>query len=86
MSETKKQMMKKGLTVGFFHGFGQFLMYMMIGLSFYIGSLFIKNANVSLSNMFTAIFAIIWAAFTIGNNSHIMPDVAEAKASAAYLF
>lgn len=36
--------------------------------------------------MFTAVFAIIWASFTIGNNSHIMPDVAEAKKAAANLF
>ncbi len=41
-------MTKRALTMGLFHGCGQFFMYMMIGLSFYIGSLFIKNYNVTL--------------------------------------
>lgn len=36
--------------------------------------------------MFTAIFSVFFAAMTIGNNSHILPDMAECKVSAAHLF
>jgi hypothetical protein len=36
--------------------------------------------------MFTAVFAIFFSAMTVGNNSHILPDMGECKISAANLF
>lgn len=36
--------------------------------------------------MFTAVFAIMFAGMTAGNNAHFMPDVAACKNSAANLF
>ncbi len=36
--------------------------------------------------MFTAIYGIVFAAMTVGNNSHFLPDVGAAKNSAANLF
>lgn len=37
-------------------------------------------------NTFTAIFAIVFAAVTVGNNSHFLPDIAAAMNSAKNLF
>lgn len=36
--------------------------------------------------MFTAVFAILFAGMTAGNNAHFMPDAASAKNSAANIF
>ena len=36
--------------------------------------------------MFIAIFAIFFSAMTVGNNSQILPDIAECKVSAGSLF
>lgn len=36
--------------------------------------------------MFTALYAILFAGMTAGNNAHFLPDEAAAKNSAANLF
>jgi ABC-type multidrug transport system fused ATPase/permease subunit len=36
--------------------------------------------------VFTAIYAIVFGAMTVGNNSHFLPDIASAKEAAASLF
>lgn len=77
---------KNGIVSGFFYGIAQFIMFIVIALIFYIGSLFVQNNGVHIDKMFTAIFAIFFSAMTVGNNSHILPDMAECKVSAANLF
>ena len=66
---------KNGIISGFFYGIAQFIMYIVFGLIFYVGSLFVKNNSVSIDNLFTAIFSIFFAGMTVGNNSHILPDI-----------
>jgi hypothetical protein len=66
---------KNGIVSGFFYGLAQFIMFIVIALIFYIGSLFVLNNGVNVQNMFTAIFAIFFSAMTVGNNSHILPDM-----------
>ena len=62
-------------------------MFLVFGLIFFLGTVFIRdNAHVTANNVFTAIFAIMFSAITVGNSSHFMPDVAEGKNSAANLF
>lgn len=61
-------------------------MFIVIALIFYLGSLFVDQNGVSIDSMFTAIFAIFFSAMTVGNNSHILPDMGECKVSAANLF
>lgn len=77
---------KSGLVSGFFYGLAQLIMFIVIALIFYIGSLFVLNNGVQVQNMFTSIFAIFFSAMTVGNNSHILPDMGECKISAANLF
>lgn len=36
--------------------------------------------------MFTAVYALVFAAMSAGNNAHFMPDAASAKVSAGNLF
>ena len=62
-------------------------MFTIFGILFYLGSLFVRdNEGVSVEKMFTAIYAIMFAGMTAGNNAHFMPDTAACKNSAANLF
>ena len=77
---------KKGHVAGILFGFSQFVMFIVIALIFYLGIIFLKNFNLSIADVFTAIYAVLFAGMTVGNNSHFMPDVALSKKSAANLF
>lgn len=61
-------------------------MYVVFALIFFLGAVFIRDNGLSISDVFTAIYAIMFAGMTAGNNSHFMPDVAAAKNSAANIF
>ncbi len=45
-----------------------------------------RDHQLSVADVFTAIYSIMFAGMTAGNNSHFMPDVASAKNSAANIF
>jgi len=78
---------QKGNVSGFLMGFSQLVMFIVFGLIFYLGTLFIRdNDDVTVNDVFTAIFAIMFAGMSVGNNSHFMPDAAAAKNAAANLF
>ena len=62
-------------------------MFIVFSLIFYLGSIFVRdNADVTVNDVFTAIYAIIFAAMTAGNNAHFMGDAAAAGNAAANLF
>ncbi len=62
-------------------------MFIVFALIFFLGTVFIRdNASVSIEDVFTAIYAIMFGAMTVGNNSHFLPDIAAAKEAAASLF
>lgn len=83
---------KKGIVSGVLFGFSQFILFLIFGLLFFLGSVVVRDnysdANFfdGVLNMFTAIYAIVFAAMTAGNNAHFLPDVGAAKNSAANLF
>ena len=66
---------KNGLVSGFFYGLSQLIMYLVVGLIFFIGSVFVRDNDLDISDMFTAVFAIFFSGMTVGNNSHILPDM-----------
>jgi ABC-type multidrug transport system fused ATPase/permease subunit len=78
--------MKKGLVSGFLFGLNQLIMFYVFGLIFYLGIVFMSHNNLSIADVFTAIYGITFSGMTAGNNSHFMPDVAAAKKSAASVF
>lgn len=59
-------------------------MFVVFAVVLYFGTLFIKNNGVS--DLFTAMYSIVFAGMTAGNNTHHMPDVAKAKTAAANVF
>ena len=54
-------------------------MFIIFGLIFFLGTVFIRDAGVSVADVFTAIYAIVFGAMTVGNNAHFLPDIASAK-------
>jgi ATP-binding cassette subfamily B (MDR/TAP) protein 1 len=61
-------------------------MFVVFALIFYFGTVFIRDNNLGIDDVFTAIYSIMFAGMTAGNNSHFMPDVAAGKNSAANIF
>lgn len=63
-------------------------MFTIFGILFYLGAVFVRDnpETVTVEKMFTAIYAIMFAGTTAGNNAHFMPDTAACKNSAANLF
>ena len=77
---------KKGNISGILYGFAQFIMFVVFAVIFYLGSIFIRDNGLDVSNVFTAIYAIMFAGMTAGNNANFMPDAAAGKNSAANIF
>lgn len=77
---------KKGNISGILFGLSQFILFIVFALIFFFGTIFIRDCGASITDVFTAIYALVFAGMTAGNNSHFMPDVAAAKNSAANLF
>ena len=77
---------KNGIISGFFYGLAQLIMYLVVGLIFFIGSVFVRDNNLDISDMFTAVFGILFAGMTAGNNAHFMPDMAACNSAAANIF
>lgn len=77
---------KNGIISGFFYGLAQLIMFVVVALIFFLGAVFVEANGLNVSDMFTAVFAIFFSGMTVGNNSHILPDMNECKISAANLF
>jgi ABC-type bacteriocin/lantibiotic exporter with double-glycine peptidase domain len=77
---------QKGHISGILFGTSQLIMYVAFGLLFYIGAIFRRDNGLDIADVFTAIYAIMFAGMTAGNNSHFMPDVANGKNAAANIF
>lgn len=77
---------KKGNLAGIFYGLSRFVMFVNFAVIFYVGTLFVRDYGVSFGDIFTALFAIMFAAMRTGNNMQFMPDIAASKNSAANLF
>lgn len=78
---------RKGNISGIFFGLSQIVMFTIFGLLFYLGALFVRdNKDADIEGMFTAVYGIMFAGMTAGNNAHFMPDTAACHNSAANLF
>ena len=77
---------KKGNISGILYGLVQFIMFVIFAIIFYLGSIFIRDNGLDVSNVFTAIYAIMFAGMTAGSNVNFMPDAAAGKNSAANIF
>ena len=86
IDEPKKDLHFGALVSGFFFGLSQVMNFISFGVLFYIGTIFIRDFGVSLLDIFTAIYSIFFAGITIGNSTHFLPDINEAKLAASHIF
>lgn len=86
LEEPLKLGTKKGIISGALYGVSQFILFLVFGLIFYLGIVFLNRNNIEISDVFVAIYAIAFSGMTAGNNVHFMPDIGAAKKSAASLF
>lgn len=61
-----KHKVKEGAVAGFVFGFSQFAIFTTFALLFYAGIQFMANGKVDFTSFFTALLAIMFAAFSIG--------------------
>ena len=77
---------KNGMMSGFFYGLTQIIMFFIFGIIFYLGIVFMVDNGLTIADVFTAIYAVLFSGMTAGNNAHFIPDVASSKKSAANIF
>jgi hypothetical protein len=58
----------------------------VLALIFFIGSIFIKNYQMDVLNIFTAIYAIMFAAVQAGGNLQFVPNIVQLKIAAVNIF
>jgi ATP-binding cassette subfamily B (MDR/TAP) protein 1 len=76
----------KGNLAGLSLGFSQMMMFAIYAIVFYIGAIFHRDTGLGIKDMFTAIFAIMFASFGAGNNNQFMVDIGSAQNAAKNIF
>jgi ATP-binding cassette subfamily B (MDR/TAP) protein 1 len=71
---------------GMMYGISYFFQYITIGLIFFFSAIFITNYSIEVSNSFAAIFLILFACTSAGNNAAFLGDLSKAKNGANNLF
>jgi ATP-binding cassette subfamily B (MDR/TAP) protein 1 len=77
---------KKSNIAGLSLGYSQLMMFAIYAIIFYVGALFHRDQDLPIKNMFTAIFAIMFASLGAGNNNQFMVDVGQAHNAAKNIF
>lgn len=77
---------KKGNIAGLLYGLSQMILSCILSLIFFIGSLFIRDRNVDVLKVFTAIYAIMFAAIQAGGNLQFIPNIVQLKVAAVNIF
>jgi len=63
-----------GTKAGAAYGFGQLANFLMYAIIFYTGSLLFVNNKVTVDEMFSALFCVIFAASAVGNAGIYIPE------------
>ena len=73
---------KKSVYSGIMLGFSEFIRFAMYAIIFISGAYFVKNNGLSISDMFTALFGILWGIYGAGNTLGFMPELGGAHQAA----
>jgi|JI6StandDraft_1071083.scaffolds.fasta_scaffold07066_13 ATP-binding cassette subfamily B (MDR/TAP) protein 1 len=77
---------KKGNIAGLLYGLSQMILSCILALIFFIGSLFIQHFDIEVLKIFTAIYAIMFAAIQAGGNLQFIPNIIQLKVAAVNIF
>jgi ATP-binding cassette subfamily B (MDR/TAP) protein 1 len=86
LDKPQESLQKSAIISGFFFGLGQVVNFIAFGFMFFIGTIFMRDFGIELLDVFTVVYVILFAGITMGNNSNFLPDIGEAKLSAAHIF
>lgn len=87
MREPYELAKSKAFTNGFFQGLSQASIMLIYGLIFYLAAVInVKVRHFETQDIFSAVFAVVFAAVGMGNNSQMMPDMAKGKTAGASLY
>ena len=75
------QSQRSAIVIGFLFGFSQMLPYFIYAALFYFNALFQKNYGADPRNAFMALYALLFAASSIGETQQYAPDVGKAYAA-----
>lgn len=74
MKPVKKNMWR-AIISGFFYGLGECLVFILISALYHIGSIFVRDNDVPVKNVFTVIFAMFFATVSMGEMSNAFPNI-----------
>ena len=77
---------KKGFVSGLFFGLSQLGIFIVFGVIFYIGSLFMRDYDLEFRQVYQAVFGIMFASIDMGNSMQLIPDAARSMAAAKSIF
>jgi hypothetical protein len=71
---------------GFVYGLSFFIIFAVVGIVFYISSIFTRNYNLSITDSFSAIFLVVFAGLIAGNNALQLSDLGMLEVAAKKIF
>ncbi|CAM9382357.1 unnamed protein product, partial [Hapterophycus canaliculatus] len=77
---------KRGLIAGAAFGYSQGITFWVFALMFYAGAIMVDDGRVEYSDFFTAMFAVIFGAFGVGQITGDAKDAGEGQQAAAKIF
>ncbi|CAN0287525.1 unnamed protein product [Ectocarpus sp. 6 AP-2014] len=77
---------RRGLIAGAAFGYSQAIIFWVFALLFYVGAVLVDDGTVEYKNFFTAMFAVIFGAFGVGQISSDAKDAGEGEQAAAKIF
>ena len=75
LDKPEESLRKSAIISGFFFGLGQVVNFLAFGFMFFIGTIFMRDFGVSILDVFTVVYVILFAGITMGNNSNFVPDI-----------
>ena len=86
LSSVYDVLFKKGIISGLMFGLSYLIQYIVFGLLFYFAAIFVTNNTLDVRNVFSAIFLILFAGISAGNNSNFLEDISTARSGAKTIF
>ncbi|CAM9784749.1 unnamed protein product, partial [Ectocarpus sp. 12 AP-2014] len=77
---------KRGLIAGAAFGYSQGITFWVFALMFYVGAIMVDNGQVEYGDFFTAMFAVIFGAFGVGQISGDFKDAGKGQQAASKIF
>lgn len=77
---------RTALIAGVAFGLSEFMSFALWAVSFWVGSVFIRNKACGVEELFKAITGLLFAGFMLGQVATFMPDIAKSKIAATRIF